>query len=232
MALTRIAPDTGAVIKPGPMVVAPPERIVLDADMAAMAEGSGLNSGFLADVLAAAVTHERMGMNLFRMLGSMTNNPMLHPMYKQFVGEASNSVDAWERLITRLGGRHTYVSPAGRMTEGMDSKIIESFQGSGSADPLTVELKGVEAVLTASALCVANVALLRTTANGLPEGDETRTAMEEAIAELEGPAHQHLQWAVTTQQTMVATQLSSKLAQTVGAVAEELVGKVKDAFGR
>jgi hypothetical protein len=232
MALTRIAPDTGALIKPGPMTVAPPDRVVLDADMAAMGADAGLNGGFLADVLASAVTHERMGMNLFRMLHSMTNNPMLQPMYSTFLGDAERSVDVYERLIGRLGGNVAYVSPAGRMTEGMDTKIIESFQGAGSADQLTVELKGVEAVLASSALCVANVGLLRTTVDALPEGDETRLAMEEAVSELEGPAHQHLEWAVTTQQTMVAAQVSSKLAQTVGAMAEEVVGKVKDAFGR
>lgn len=232
MATTRIAADTGAVLKPGPMTVAPPDRIVLDDDLVGTAPGSGLNGAFLADVLAAAVTHERMGINLFRMLGSMTANPMLQPMYATFRADAERAVEAWERLITRLGGRHTYVSPAGRMTEGMDSKIIEAFQGSGSADLLTIELKGVEAVLSAASLCVANVGLVRATASGLPEGDETRKAMEEAVAELEGPAHDHLDWAVTTQQTMVATQLSSKFAQTVGAVAEEVVDKVKNALVR
>lgn len=232
MPMTRHTYDTGTVIKPGPMVTAQPDRVVLDGDLEGIAGGTTLNGGFLADVLASCAVHENMGIALFRMLGSTTNNPMLQPTYARFRGEAEASVEAWERLITRLGGRLGYISPAGRMTEGMDTKMIEAFQGAGSADPLTVELKGVEAVLLASTLCVANVGLVKALAASLPEGDEARDAMEEAVAALQPAAEEHLSWAAQMQQTMVLTQARSKLAQTAGAVVEELAGKVKDVLGR
>ena len=66
----------------------------------------------------------------------------------------------------------------------------------------------------------------------LPEGDEVRSAMDEAVAVLQPPAEEHLRWAATTQQTMVLTQARSKLAQTAGAVVETVAGKVEDLLGR
>lgn len=232
MPITRHTYDTGTTIKPGPMVVAQPGRVVLDDDLAGIAGDSGLNGGFLADLLASCAVHENMGINLFRFLASTTDNPMLLPRYKQFEGEAATAVEAWERLITRLGGRLGYISPAGRMTEGLDSKVIESFLGAGSADPLTIDLKGVEAVLLASTMCVANVGLVRSLAASLPEGSEARVAMEDAVSELAGPAEEHLEWAAGMQQKMVLTQASSKAAQTVGAVVEGVAAKVKSILKR
>ena len=193
MALMRLQPDTGTTLKPGPMTVAPPERTVVEAPLPVVEATTSLNAGFLADVLASCVTHERMGVNLFRFLVANTNNPMLQPSYTRFRGEAEVSVDAWEQLITRLGGSPALVSPSGRMTEGVDQKVIESFLAMGSADPLTMELKGVEAVLLSSTLCVANVGMVEALAASLPDGDQVRSAMDEAVTVLQPPAEEHLQ---------------------------------------
>jgi len=232
MAMQRLMPDTGTTLKPGPMTVAPPERTVVQGPLPLVESTTSLNAGFVGDLLAACVTHERMGVNLFRFLIANTNNPMLQPSYTQFLREAEVAVDAWELLITRLGGSPALVSPAGRMTEGVDQKLIESFLAMGSADPLTMELKGVEAVLLSATLCVANVGLIKALAASLPDDGEVRVAMEEAVSSLQGPAEEHLQWAAQMQQSMVLTQSQSKLAQTAGAVVEQVAGKVKDLLGR
>lgn len=232
MAQTRITADTGTTIKPGPMVTAPPERIVLDDDLAVMAADSGLNTAFLADVIASAAAHENMGINLFRALGAMTNNPMLQPTFAKFRGEAEMAVEAYEQLITRLGGRLGYISPAARMTEGLDTKMLESLQLAGSADPMTIELKGVELVLLSSTLCLTNVGLLRSAAEAASEGSDARQALEDAVAVLEPPAQRHLEWALETQQKLVSAQVGSKAVQTIGAVAEGVVAKVRDAVSR
>lgn len=79
MALHRIQADTGATIKPGPMEVAPPERVVTDDAHAALSEATGLNGPFVADLLSSFVTHERCGVNLFRALGAQTQNPLIRP---------------------------------------------------------------------------------------------------------------------------------------------------------
>jgi hypothetical protein len=226
---TRVQPDTGSTIKPGPMLEARPELVVTDADLADVATGTGLNGPFLADLLAAAATHENDGKNLFQALGHMTANPMLQAKYKQFREESVVAVETYEQLATRLGAPIKYICPAARMTEAMDAKLLEAFQLSGSADPLVLELKGVEAVLMAATLCVANVSLFQHIAAGLPDG-EVKAAFDELLPSLADAGERHLEWAATTQRTMVTSQASSKLVQSALGVAENVVGKIKDVF--
>jgi hypothetical protein len=224
---TRVTKDTGATIKPGPMVTAAPELVLTDADFAGVAEGTGLNGPFLADFLASAATHENDGVNLFRALGHMTQNPVLQAQYRQFRQDCVTAVETYETLIAALGSRPKYVSPPGRMTEAMDQKMLEAFQAAGSADPLTLELKGVEATLLASTLCIANTSVLARIGEGLDEG-AARTAIETAVAALSGPQQAHLEWAAQMQQTMLLTQVRSRLVQQVGSVVETVAGKIKD----
>jgi len=79
---------------------------------------------------------------------------------------------------------------------------------------------------------VGKTSLAKALAASLSEDSEVRVAMEEAVSSLQGPAEEHLQWAAQAQQTMVLTQSQSKLAQTAGAVVEQVAGKVKDLLGR
>lgn len=225
--VTKLTKDVGTTIKPGPMVVAHPDQVMTDADLKAVSGNTGLNGPFLADLLGSFATHENMGVNLFRALRGVSANPMLVASYTKFEADGIAAVEAYETLITALGGKPKYISPPGRMTEGLDSKMIESLQGAGSADPMTVELKGVEMVLLASTMCVANTALLTRIAEGIDEGP-AKTAMETAVTTLYGPQQQHLEWAAKTQQTLVLTQVKSRLAQQAGAVMETVAGKIKD----
>src|SRR5919112_6840955 len=119
MTTTRVQPDTGATIKPGPMLEARPELVVTDADLADVAPGTGLNGPFLADLLAAAATHENDGKNLFQALGHITANPALQATYKQFREESVVAVETYEERAPRLGAPVSYISPPARMTEAM-----------------------------------------------------------------------------------------------------------------
>ena len=226
---TRVQKDTGTTIKPGPMLEASPEQVVTDADLADVAAGSGLNGPFLADLLAAAAAHENDGKNLFQALGHMTANPMLQAKFKQFREESVVAVQTYEQLATRLGAPIRYISPPARMTEAMDAKLLEAFLLSGSADPLVLELKGVEAVLLAATLCVANVALFEAIATGLSEG-EAKAAFDELLPTLKDAGERHLEWAASTQRTMVTSQAGSALVQSALGVAETVVGKIKGAL--
>jgi hypothetical protein len=227
---TRVQKDTGSTIKPGPMLFASPDQLVTDAELADVAPGTGLNGPFLADLLASAAAHENDGKNLFQALGHMTANPMLQAKYKQFREESVAAVGTYEELATRLGAPISYISPAARMTEAMDGKLLEAFVLSGSADPLVLELKGVEAVLLAATLCVANVSLFEHIAAGLPDG-EAKAAFAELLPALADAGARHLQWAASTQRIMVTSQAGSTTVQKVLGVAETVVGKVKDALG-
>lgn len=227
MAHNVITKETGATVKPGPMIVAEAPRVKTDEQLASVAADSGLNGPFIADLLSSAVTHERMGVNLFRFLKAQTNNPVLGAKYGQLREESERCVDAYEELITALGGDVVYASPPARMTEGMDQHLISSFLASGSADALVQELKGVEAVLLGATLCVANTELVARLAQEAKDGP-SKQAMLRAVTLLLPAQQEHVRWARETQQTMVVTQAKHPLAQKVGQVAEAVVGKIKD----
>jgi rubrerythrin len=219
---------TGATVKPGPMVSAVPDLIVQDDDLAGFAAGSGLNSPFVADLLGAAIAHERDGVNLFRMLAATSNNPVLIKKFGDLAQEAMQASKVWAELIVGLGGNPNYVSPPGRMTETMDAKIVESFLGAGSADPLTLEMAGVQATLAAATLCVAFVDALTTLAD---EADgQAADKMRDAATVLIPTAADHVAWAGKQLNTMVVTFGKHGMAQKVGQAAEKMVGKVKDAL--
>jgi hypothetical protein len=203
--------------------------VVTDADLTDVAAGTGLNGPFLADLLAAAAAHENDGKNLFQALGHMTANPALQARYKQFREESVVAVQTYEQLAARLGAPIRYISPAARMTEAMDAKLLEAFLLSGSADPLVLEQKGVEAVLLAATLCVANVSLFEHIAEGLPDG-EAKAAFAEHLPPLADTGARHLVWAASNQRAMVTSQASSRLVQSALGAAETVVGKIKDAL--
>ena len=229
---TPITWNTAAVAKPGPTMVVHPDRLVADDQLSQVAAGTGLNGPFIADLLASCTTHERTGLNLFKALEARTNNQMAKHRFSQFQTDAVTAVGVLERLMEQLGVPLHYASPPARMTEAMDSKLLEAFLLTGSADDLTVELKGVEAVLLASTMCVANTALLRSIAEGLDEGSDARTAMETAVNTLMPVQEEHLEWAASMQQELVLAQAKSSMAQKAGAAAEAVVGKVRDVLGR
>jgi len=222
---------TGTVAKAGPMMVVNPEREITDADLSEVAAGTGLNGRFVADMLAACATHERTGVSLYKSLEARTNNPTAKHRFNQFMSDAFEAAAAYDALAEELGVPVMYASPPARMTEAMDTRLMSAFLLSGSADQLTLELKGIEAVLVASTICVANASLLASLAEGIDEGP-ARTAMEETVAAVMPPSEEHLEWAATMQRQMVMTQANSSLAQKATEVAEAVVGKVRDVLGR
>jgi hypothetical protein len=219
---------TGATIKPGPMLTAPPTAVMTDEVLKDFAPGSGLNGPFLADLLSAALAHERDGVNLFRMLAAASQNPALIAKFGQFADESMQASKGWAQLITTLGGSDQYASPPGRLTETMDNKIVESFLGTGSADPLSIEMAGVQATLLAASLCVAFVDQLTDLAE--EAGGDSGQTMKVAADQLRPAAAEHLAWANEQLHTMAITMAKHPMAQKVGQAAEKLVGKVKDAL--
>src|SRR5688572_17575766 len=89
LTLTRVTKDMGATVKPGPMLVAPPELTVTDAQLKDVAAGSGLNGPLLADLIVAMSVHENMGINMYRALRTAVTNPMLRTTFEQFENESA-----------------------------------------------------------------------------------------------------------------------------------------------
>jgi hypothetical protein len=222
--ITRVTKDMGTTIKLGPMVVAAPEQTITDKALGGVAEGSGLNGPLLADLIASMATHENMAIGMYRALRTAVANPMLQAAFEKFEADSLSAVEVHIVLMEALGIPWPYVSPAGRMTEGLDSHMIMSLLESGSADAVTKDMKAVEMVMLGSTMCVANTALLRQIA-AVAEGD-TRSAIEAAAAELEGPQLEHLEWSRTTQQQMVLTMVQHPVAHKLTQFAENIVGKI------
>lgn len=222
---------TGATAKAGPAMTVHPDQLVTDDDLAGVAADAGLNSPFLADLLASCAAHERCGVNLFTSLAARTDNPAAKHRFEQFRGDAITAVATYDQLLETLGVPVHYASPPARLTEAMDTRLLSAFLLTGAADQMTVELKGVEAVLLASTMCMANSALLRSVAESMDES-RSRSAVEAALAELEPPQLEHFDWAAKMQQQLVMAQVSSGAVQKVGAAAEAMVGKVRDVIGR
>jgi hypothetical protein len=214
----------GATIKPGPMVTAEPECITTDADLADVARESKLNGPFLADLLAAMATHENMSVNLFRALRSLTPNPMLTRAFSRFELESLEAVAVHVTLMEMLGVPQYYISPAARLTECMDGHLVQSLLGSGSADQLTIDMKLVEAVLLGATMCVSNTALLARI--GEEAEGHTRAAVQQAVAALEGPQRQHLQWATETREKMVLALVQHPLGQKLAQFTETAIAKL------
>jgi hypothetical protein len=229
MPVTRMTKDNGTVIKLGPMLTAEPELTITDEQLEEMATDKEGNPAFLADTIASFQVHENMGINLYRTLHGLTQNPVLQPKFAQLIDDSITATDAYQTLMTALGIPVGYVSPAGRCQEAMDQHLIASLLTLGSADPVTKEMAAVNATLVASSMCVANVELLETIGESLQ--DETaRSAIGTAVQQLAGPSQQHLEWAKNARATMAQTLGQSKTTHKAATVAEKAFGKVKDAL--
>jgi hypothetical protein len=226
LTLTRVTKDMGTSIKPGPMVVAGPDQIMTEdllRDLGSVTD-SGLNSAMLADLLVAMAVHENMGVNLYRTLQNVVVNPMLRSAYTDFEKDAIEAVGVHSQLMNALGIPMYYVSPAARLTEGMDGHMIMSFLEGGSADQLTIDMKTVEATLLASTMCVANTNLLRKI--GEESGTEAAVAIQAAVAQLEGPQRQHLTWAETNRERMALMLVKHPVTHKVMEWTENTIAKV------
>jgi hypothetical protein len=124
-----------------------------------------------------------MGGNLFRMLERRTANIGFKGMYKGLVRSGEQATTTYETLITSLGGNPQYASPAARMHEGMDAKIVESLLLPGSADPLSLETAGLTASYSALVLAALHAETLVTFADKAKDG-AAKTAMVTAAERL------------------------------------------------
>jgi rubrerythrin len=230
--MTTLTPTKldGAVAKPAPALYVEPPCSIGDEQLAAPFEGTGLNGAFVADLLSAALTHERCGTHLYRSVAGRTNNPVLQARYVEFGKETERHVELLEGVISALGGNPQYVSPVARAVQGMDTAMIEStFRLSGTLDVMVAEMAMLDAVLLAETIDHANWANLATLCGGLDDGP-VRQALLRAVEEVGPQEDEHLRWASDMKAKMTHLQASSTTGAKLGAKAEELVAAVKGWF--
>jgi hypothetical protein len=227
MPTIEVTRETGGRSKSVVMTNFPPEISVTDDELAPLAPKSGDNGPFFADLLSQFLMHERAGVHLYKALHARTTNPMLQSTFKGFQEDSERNVASFEELVTTLGGDPNYVSPAARMTEFMDSRLIDNCLLDGSLEEMGRDQAQVEAVLVASAICRANCDTLRRLVDDLPDA-EPRRAISAALVAVEPSVDAHMEWASTTRRTLVVNNVEHPAAAKVGEIANKVVGKVKD----
>jgi len=201
-----------------------------DKELAGLFPDGGLNAAFIADLMSAALTHERCGRHLYRTVAARSNNPMLVRKYREFGEETEHHAELLEGIITTAGGNPNYVSPMARVVQGMDTKLIEStYALSGGVDLMTAEMAMLHAVFLAESTDHVNWRLLRNVCEQLPDGpvhDELRAAVDTVEAEED----EHLAWATSTKERLVALQVSHPVIAGVTEKAEETVARIANWF--
>lgn len=227
---TNAAHHLGGTSKPAPMVTIDPERLVLDEQLATMAEGAGLNGAFLADMLSDALMHERCGFHLYRSVAGRSNNPLLKRRYEELGEETRSHVEVLEQLITDLGGDPGYTSPAARATEKLDFGALEgSFLLSGSVDLMTQEMVMLNAVVLAETIDSANWETLAALGESLADGP-VKDAMTRAVEQVLPQEEEHIGWARVMRQRLMLLQARSKAMQTGGLGAAALMDRIHSLF--
>jgi hypothetical protein len=222
--------DTGGLAQPSAVVMTDPAAAMPPSALEAFLAGSGLNGPFIADLMSAALTHERCGTHLYRSVASRTGNPVLKRRYQEHGEETLRHVEVLEALVAVAGGDPGYVSPMARAVEGMDAKLLEStFMLDGGVDPMLRESVMLDAVLLAETIDHANWELIGQLVPSLPEG-EVRDAFQAAVEEVGAQEDEHLGWAKETKAKMVLLQAQSEPMAKAGAKVEELVETVRGWF--
>jgi len=228
--MTTLTPTkiTGATAQPAEMLYVDPERQIAEEAVAEAMDLPGVNSGFVADVISAMLTHERCGVHLYRSVGTRSQNPVLQRRYKEFGDETEHHVEVLEQLVTTVGGNPNYVSAMARVVEATDARILEStFMLSGAADVMTQELGMLDAVFLAESIDHANWHTFAALVDSMPAG-AVKEACTAAVAEVEDQEDEHLEWARSTKDRLVQLQAGSSLVTKAGMKAEEALSTVRN----
>src|SRR4051812_1123535 len=221
---------TGGRTMPLSMTCVQPERAVSPAELSEQTGLAGdLNVPFIAGTLSAFLAHERAGAALYRVAAEHSENPMLVDKYAQFGQETLEHIAIYQQLIADLGGDPHYVSPAARMTEQLGANLLEGpVSLAGSVDMLTLETAFLEAVVIAEHKCHDNWTLLGQLGEAFPDA-AARSAVRDAIAQVEPQEDDHVRWATDTYVELTLTNTQHPAASGVIEAVERAARKVKDA---
>lgn len=179
----------------------------------------------LLDQLSEFLMVEQGGLELYRVAASRAANPELRAKYDEFGRETAHHRQVLVRLIERLGGDPSYVSPTARVAQFKAAKLLESAMVIDGMSDQEVMLSDLENVLLAETKDQADWALLTrmaeharkdgfaglmekagsaagagvTAATGGPteqvDMDLLAEALTEAVEEIGDEEDEHLEWA-------------------------------------
>lgn len=221
---------SGARAKPMDGLYVEPQRQVTDESLESAMTDTGLDTGYLADLLSGVAAHERASRKLMRSCAERSNNPMLQMKYRQIGDAIEEHLSALEQMTLIIGGDPLYMAPMARGAQGMGTAMIEStFLGSGSIDPMTAESLMLDAVFMAAAMNHANWSTMTRMCDHMSEGD-AQDQFRQVVGEVEESKDEHLAWARETRERMIMLQARSSVAAAVGARAEDAMARIRSWF--
>ena len=179
----------------------------------------------LLDQLSEFLMVEQGGLELYRVAASRARNPELKAKYEEFGRETAHHREVLVRLIERLGGDPSHVSPTARVAQFKAAKLLESAMVVDGLDEREIELSDLENVLLAETKDHADWTLLQQMADKAGKGglsgavqkagsvagagvtaaaggpteqvdmDVLAEALQEAVAEVGPEEDEHLRWA-------------------------------------
>jgi rubrerythrin len=151
----------------------------------------------LMDKLSEFLMVEQGGLELYRVALSRTTDPEIKQHYQEFAQETDRHRAILIRLIERLGGDPSYVSPTARLAQVKAASLLEVALRIDGFSQQEREANDLENVLLAETKDHADWHLLEQLVQQV-EDAEVKRVIEEAVREVEGQEDRHLEWARST----------------------------------
>jgi rubrerythrin len=175
----------------------------------------------MLDKLSEFLMVEQCGFELYKVVASRATTPELKQRYEEFGRETAHHRVVLVRLIEKLGGDPSYISPTARVAQFKAAKLLESAMAVDGLSQPEIEINDLENVLLAETKDHADWHLLSEIAGQLahpgmmeklqdatkqmlgmmPSGlslTDMQQAIQAAVDEVEDEEDQHLAWARDT----------------------------------
>jgi rubrerythrin len=151
----------------------------------------------LLDKLSEFLMVEQAGFQLYKVVAARTQMPELREKYLEFGQETSRHREILVNVITALGGDPAYVSPCARVAQIRGEDMLKLALMADGLSQEEMEATDLESVLLAETKDHADWQLLEKLVEQMPAGKE-KTAIQEAVAEVEQQEDEHVAWAHDT----------------------------------
>jgi rubrerythrin len=155
-----------------------------------------MHKAVLLDKLSEFLMVEQCGWQLYRVVQSRAQDAELRERYAEFGAETDRHRTILIELITQLGGDPDYISPTARVAQAKSEALLQSVLVCGPLSDKEMEANDLENVLLAETKDHADWHLLSELTEQLPKG-KTRTALENAVSQVEPQEDEHLEWAAS-----------------------------------
>ena len=157
----------------------------------------GMEHQVMLDKLSEFLMVEQGGLQLYRVAAARATDVALTEQYEEFGRQTDHHRQVLIRLIERLGGDPSYVSPTARLAQFKAAKLLESSLAVAGLSAQEIAVNDLENVLLAETKEHTGWSLLAKLAEQMPDG-EMKQALTEAVAEVEPQEDDHLAWARDT----------------------------------